>query len=125
MRLDLLSIAGSPEHKYTPPHARHGFGTSRFAQALRRNATESPTRLVGPIDRDDVFISPVKPMLERRSDRSVTVANMQRLDDVIAQEDENALALRQRASDLSMRHQINGVDAQNLYPPTACVFVAK
>lgn len=64
-------------------------------------------------------------MLERRSDRSVTVANMQRLDDVIAQEDENALALRQRASDLSMRHQINGVDAQNLYPPTACVFVAK
>lgn len=92
---------------------------------MRRNATESPTRLVGPIDRDDVFTSPAKPMLKRTTDRSVSVANMQRLDDAVAQEDENALTLRQQTSNLSMRHQINGVDAQNLYPPTACVFVAK
>lgn len=48
--------------------------------------------------------------------------SMQRLDVALANEDHT---LRSRASNLSTRHQINGVDAQNLYPPTACVFVAK
>lgn len=121
VRIDFSSVTGSPENRYTPPHVRHGFGASRFAQALRRNTIESPTRLAGPIDRDDVFTSPAK----GPTDRSVTVANMQRLDDAVAQDDENALTLRQQTSNLSLRHQINGVDAQNLYPPTACVFVAK
>lgn len=92
---------------------------------MRRNATESPTRLVGPIDRDDVFISPAKLVVERRTDRSVTAVNVQRLDDAADPDDDNALTLRKHTSNLSMRHQINGVDAQNLYPPTACVFVAK
>lgn len=124
VRLDLLSVTGSPGQLYTPPHSRHNFGGARFARSGRRNATESP-RLVGPIDRDDVFTSPTQHMAERRTDRSVTIANMQRLDDAVAQDDENALTLRQQTSNLSMRHQINGVDAQNLYPPTACVFVAK
>lgn len=64
-------------------------------------------------------------MAKGPNDRSVTVANMQRLDDAAAQDDENALTLRQHNSNLNLRHQINGVDAQNLYPPTACVFVAK
>ncbi|KAJ4386642.1 hypothetical protein N0V93_009540 [Gnomoniopsis smithogilvyi] len=124
VRLDLMSIADSPENRYTPPHARHGFGASRFAQAMRRNATESPTRLFVSIDRDDVFTSPAKPVVKHATERSVTAADMQRLDDVVAQVDDNTLILRQQTSNLSMRHQINGVDAQNLYPPTACVFVA-
>lgn len=121
----MLSIEGSPESRYTPPHVRHGFGASRFAQAMRRNTIESPTRLAGPIDRDDVFTSPAKPMANSLIDRSTTAGNMQHQDEAAAQDDENALALRQQNSNQSLRHQINGVDAQNLYPPTACVFVAK
>lgn len=121
VRLDLLSISGSPEPKYTPPHARHGFG-NRVVQTGRGNATESPTCVVATDDRDDVFISPTKTLSERRSERSMSVANIQRLDVALANEDH---ALHQKSSNLSARHQINGVDAQNLYPPTACVFVAK
>lgn len=122
VRLDLLSISGSPESKYTPPHARQGHGMN-FAQAVRRNATESPTCVVTTDDRDDVFTSPTKTLKERRSERSITVANMQRLDVALANSEEHPL--RERPSNLNARHQINGVDAQNLYPPTACVFVAK
>ncbi|KAL8302035.1 hypothetical protein RB593_000689 [Gaeumannomyces tritici] len=32
--------------------------------------------------------------------------------------------LRNRSSNISGRHQVGGVDAQGIYPPTACVFVA-
>ncbi|KAL8366895.1 hypothetical protein RB595_003214 [Gaeumannomyces hyphopodioides] len=35
-----------------------------------------------------------------------------------------AHALRNRSSNISGRHQVGGVDAQGIYPPTACVFVA-
>ena len=38
------------------------------------------------------------------------------------------LTLRARSSNFNMgtsRHHIGGVDAQGVYPPTACVFVAK
>lgn len=83
----------------------------------------SPTGLVATDDADDVFVSsPTRTLNERRSDRSITVGNMKRLDIALANEDQ---ALRSRSSNLGARHQINGIDAQNLYPPTACVFVAK
>lgn len=118
VRLDALSISDSPEVKYNPPHARQGFG-GRFARTVRRNATESPDCLVATDDQDDVFISPTKTLKERRS---VTVAGVQQLDVALANDGQ---ALRSQSSNLSARHQINGVDAQNLYPPTACVFVAK
>ncbi|KAK2600985.1 hypothetical protein N8I77_010473 [Diaporthe amygdali] len=119
-RLDTLSICDSP--KYTPPHARHGIGSSRSAQAVRTAGNESPTCRVRADDRDDVFVSsPVKTLRERRSERSVMTGKMQCLDVALANEDHT---LRTRASNLNTRHQINGVDAQNLYPPTACVFVA-
>lgn len=121
VRLDALSIVGSPEVKYNPPHARQGFG-ARFARSVRRNATDSPDCLVATDDQDDVFISPTKTLKERRSERSVTVAGVQHLDVALANDDQT---LRSQSSNLSARHQINGVDAQNLYPPTACVFVAK
>lgn len=64
----------------------------------------------------------MKTLKERRSERAITVGNMKRLDVALANEDH---ALRSHSSNLSARHQINGVDAQNLYPPSACVFVAK
>ncbi|KAI3398613.1 hypothetical protein diail_8961 [Diaporthe ilicicola] len=84
--------------------------------------TLSPTCRVSADDRDDVFVSsPTKTLRERRSERSIMTGSMQRLDVALANEDHT---LRSRASNLSSRHQINGVDAQNLYPPTACVFVA-
>jgi hypothetical protein len=66
--------------------------------------------------------SPTRTLKERRSERSITVGNMRRLDVALANDDP---ILRSQTSNLSARHQINGVDAQNLYPPTACVFVAK
>lgn len=121
VRLDALSVSDSPEVKYTPPHARQGFG-GRFAHSVRRNATDSPNCLVATDDHDDVFVSPTKTLKERRSERSVTAANVQCLDVALANDDQT---LRTQSSNLSARHQINGVDAQNLYPPTACVFVAK
>lgn len=122
VRLDLLSVSASPENKYTPPHARQGHGM-HFSQASRRNVDESPTCAVTADDRDDVFTSPTKTLKERRSEHSITVANLQRLDVVLANSEEHPL--RESSSNLNARHQINGVDAQNLYPPTACVFVAK
>lgn len=124
VRLDLLSIADSQEDKYTPPHARQGQGL-RFSRAFRRDAGESPTCVVTTDDRDDVFISPTKTIKERRSEHSITTANIQRLDVALANADAQEHPLRERSSTLNARHQINGVDAQNLYPPTACVFVAK
>lgn len=121
-RLDLLSISDSPEYKYTPPHVRQGQG-SRLSRTAQRDATESPTCLVSTDVRDDVFTSPTKTIKERRSELSITVANMECLDVALANSPEHTL--RERSSNLNARHQINGVDAQNLYPPTACVFVAK
>lgn len=86
-------------------------------------SSRSPTCRVSADDRDDVFVcSPAKPLRERRSERSITAGNMQRLDVALAN-GENTL--RTHSSNVSSRHQIDGVDAQNLYPPTACVFVAK
>lgn len=85
--------------------------------------SRSPTCRVSADDGDDVFVSsPTKPLRERRSERSITAGNMQRLDVALANGDHS---LRTRASNVNSRHQIDGVDAQNLYPPTACVFVAK
>lgn len=94
-----------------------------FLRLHRLTPSRSPTCRVSADDRDDVFIcSPSKPLRERRSERSITVSNMQHLDVALANGDRT---LRNRASNVSSRHQIDGVDAQNLYPPTACVFVAK
>ncbi|ROW10490.1 hypothetical protein VMCG_01664 [Cytospora schulzeri] len=118
VRLDAVSVSDSP--KYTPPHTRLGLGNPRFARSIR--STESPTSLLPTDDGDDVFVSsPTRTLKERRSERSITVGNMRRLDVALANDDH---ALRSQSSNLSARHQINGVDAQNLYPPTACVFVA-
>lgn len=137
-RLDTLSVCDSP--KYTPPHTRLGIGSSRFALAMRTagngwvrsmvflrlyqlTPSRSPTCRVSADDCDDVFVSsPAKPLRERRSERSITAGNMQRLDVALANGEHT---LRARSSNVSGRHQIDGVDAQNLYPPTACVFVAK
>ncbi|KAL2273430.1 hypothetical protein FJTKL_04502 [Diaporthe vaccinii] len=89
---------------------------------MRTAGNESPTCRVSADDQDDVFVSsPAKPLRERRSERSITAGNMQRLDVALANGEHS---LRTRASNVSSRHQIDGVDAQNLYPPTACVFVA-
>ncbi|KUI65660.1 Meiotic activator RIM4 [Cytospora mali] len=119
VRLDTVSISGSP--KYTPPHTRLGLGNPRFARSIR-SATDSPTGFATADDGDDVFVtSPTKALRERRSERSIGVGNMRRLDVALANEDHT---LRSHSSNLSARHQINGIDAQNLYPPTACVFVA-
>lgn len=122
VRLDTLSISGSPEDTYTPPHSRQGHGMN-FRSIVRRNPAASPTCVVSTNDGDDVFISPTKTLRERRSEHSINVANMERLDVALANSDGHPL--RERPSNLNARHQINGVDAQNLYPPTACVFVAK
>lgn len=124
VRLDAMSITGSPsvDVKYTPPHALQDYGITRWSHVVGRSVTDSPNCPVAVDDQDDVFISPTKTLKERRSERSVTVANMQRLDVALANDEQT---LRARSSNLSARHQINGVDAQNLYPPTACVFVAK
>lgn len=113
-------MAGSPEieHKYAAPHARQSYGNGYKNTA--RHATD--TRLAATDDEDDFFMAPSKALKERQSERSVTVANMQRLDAGMTNDDQ---PLRARTSNLSARHQINGVDAQNLYPPSACVFVAK
>ncbi|ROV94200.1 hypothetical protein VSDG_05740 [Cytospora chrysosperma] len=118
VRLDAVSVSDSP--KYTPPHTRLGLGNPRFARSMR--STNSPTGLIPTDDGDDVFMSsPTRTLKERRSERSITVGNMRRLDVALANDDP---ILRSQTSNLSARHQINGVDAQNLYPPTACVFVA-
>lgn len=94
-----------------------------FLRLHQLTRSRSPTCRVSADDRDDVFIcSPSKPLRERRSERSITTGNVQRLDVALANGDRT---LRNRASNVSSRHQIDGVDAQNLYPPTACVFVAK
>lgn len=119
VRLDAVSVSDSP--KYTPPHTRLGLGNPRFARSMR--STDSPTGLIPTDDGDDVFMSsPTRTLKERRSERSITGGNMRRLDVALANDDP---ILRSQTSNLSARHQINGVDAQNLYPPTACVFVAK
>lgn len=92
-------------------------------ETYQLTSSRSPTCQVSADDRDDVFLSsPAKTLRERRSERSITTGNVQRLDVALANADHT---LRTRASNVSNRHQIDGVDAQNLYPPTACVFVAK
>lgn len=101
-------------------------GTVPFPQTpQRRPRVLEPTNYMAPVDNDDdVFVSP-KSIKERRSEQASSASGaIARLDVPLANTQADH-ALRPSDSNLSARHQINGVDAQNLYPPTACVFVAK
>ncbi|PSR77773.1 hypothetical protein BD289DRAFT_486340 [Coniella lustricola] len=114
VRLAQSTVSDSPELSWTP-------GRSRRASVIEQ---DSPSYVVATADEDDVFISPGRGLNERErlTHRTLTILNSQ-------SSDGNERGVRQQAENpqaqpTTERHQINGVDAQNLYPPTACVFVA-
>lgn len=78
-----------------------------------------------------MFISPVKAVEERQQDVIVTTPTSAAPVGLNTPKDGQDLSgspahpLRTRASNLSGRHHVGGVDAQGVYPPSACVFVAK
>jgi polyadenylate-binding protein len=88
---------------------------------------------VGTQPDGDVFVSPTKPGNERLEPRLRTVRNDAphgRLNAVDQETDSMPSniplhELRSRSSNLSGRHHVGNVDAQGVYPSTACVFVAK
>lgn len=73
---------------------------------------------------EDVFTSPAKPSGSSKLTASSAVFTP-RSADTAGLESPAGHTLRYRASDLGVRHQVCGIDAQTYYPPTACVFVAK
>lgn len=112
-RLDFESEAGSPDQNYAPvPACQENKSYANNQESIPRTASIS--------DNADVFAAEDELV---RGIRSVSIANIQRLDN--AAQSMTAIELRPRTSNLSGRHQINGVDAQAVLPPTACVFVAK
>lgn len=114
--MDQSNPSDSPEQGWTPVRSR---------KSASRATKSSPAYVVTtPDDEDDVFLSPGRVLKERSSERFMTLADNQTVNAGMAA-DESGLRAQNHQHQASSRHEINGVDAQNLYPPSACVFVAK
>ncbi|KAI5867724.1 hypothetical protein GGS23DRAFT_612884 [Durotheca rogersii] len=127
--LDGLSLDGSPSRSptaniYEPLGARNGHGSPRFGGHRLRGA-KSQNNIgfqVGKYDDDrNVFgISPNEVRGAYTQAPMTVGSTMQAAFPVCPAR----TPLRSRASELGIRSQVAGIDAQAFYPATACVFVA-
>lgn len=112
---------------YVTPRLREFLVARRISMlhSLMDCFTRSPSFEVGDKPSGDVFLSPTKPFKERRAGRSVT--SPLKNDETAVQDtnDSPTRPFRVRFSSPAPRHQVGSVDAQGIYPPSACVFVAK
>ncbi|KAK3336815.1 hypothetical protein B0T19DRAFT_396519 [Cercophora scortea] len=137
---------------FTPPDFlcfRGRLNMKKGTNALRDSSPVSPTRKVGKSSDDDIFFSsppvPKSPANDSTESKTLTttegLANELSAALVVTMKQEppspakapienclvhatSALSLRAKPSMVSTRHQIGEKDAQGIYPPTACVFVA-
>lgn len=91
------------------------FMASPVKTALKTEQETPKLSTLTSIAENVIASSPIKDNEERRQTRAVTTGS------ALVPTTPGGRALRS----MSSRHEIGGIDAQGIYPPSACVFVAK